>query len=676
MVFDGDYLPCKANTEFERSKKREECKKQGLIAYQNGNHKLANCLFQKCCDITPSMAKSLIEALKAKNIRYVVAPYEADSQMVYLEQKGLVDGIISEDSDLLIFGCKKLITKLNDKGECVEISRENFKKCSQVPINLMTKEQLRMVASLSGCDYTKGISGIGVNKAFQIVKKYSTMEKVILALKLEGKYKIPPDFLEEYKRADLAFQYQLVFDPLLQKSTHLNDLPQEVPELLKSCSGNTLDESMHIGIACGDLDPIKKIPLVSREVMHRIIPASSATNVTATRTLTMIDHTASLLNKYPTSRSSLRAYSTPFAKSKNSQFKSIDNFFSPFSTSVAKTEVTDTMASLNHKELSETPLKRGIRDSRNSGNPGNLTPVSEKKKPISSPTTKRKKLLHDNEDSNLVIPTKSKFFTGKLETKDDKPNEDILLESQNLIPKLEYSDFEQDNDSMSSTTSSKQEAFAKVNTKFILDQALNSSDFEVDELSEYDENNDDAAVILTQTHPTNSNASDKSSTISAPEETNDTKLKSHILASSDIDEDISEIESPVHRKRNTLITEKTDLENDEKFLTIRNGLNQKFSFNTPETNLLQLKGNVKHDVKSNKRQPLAEKNLNLLENKVHSKIEPRSKIKLEKTLSKQPGIKRKPTDYRNTGLRSKSLTDSFNERARNLTLESFIYKGN
>jgi exonuclease-1 len=37
-----------------------------------------------------------------------VAPYEADAQLYYLEREGYVDGIITEDSDLLVFGCKQV----------------------------------------------------------------------------------------------------------------------------------------------------------------------------------------------------------------------------------------------------------------------------------------------------------------------------------------------------------------------------------------------------------------------------------------------------------------------------------------------------------------------------------------------------------------------------------------
>jgi exonuclease-1 len=38
-----------------------------------------------------------------------VAPYEADAQLAFLSLGGYVDCIITEDSDLLAYGCSKVI---------------------------------------------------------------------------------------------------------------------------------------------------------------------------------------------------------------------------------------------------------------------------------------------------------------------------------------------------------------------------------------------------------------------------------------------------------------------------------------------------------------------------------------------------------------------------------------
>lgn len=38
----------------------------------------------------------------------IVAPYEADAQLAFLNISGIADYVITEDSDLTLFGCKKV----------------------------------------------------------------------------------------------------------------------------------------------------------------------------------------------------------------------------------------------------------------------------------------------------------------------------------------------------------------------------------------------------------------------------------------------------------------------------------------------------------------------------------------------------------------------------------------
>ena len=65
--------------------------------------------FQTCVDVTPKMARDVILELQKIGVEFVVAPYEADAQLAYLERIERIDGIITEDSDLLVFGCKYVL---------------------------------------------------------------------------------------------------------------------------------------------------------------------------------------------------------------------------------------------------------------------------------------------------------------------------------------------------------------------------------------------------------------------------------------------------------------------------------------------------------------------------------------------------------------------------------------
>ena len=49
-----------------------------------------------------------LQALRDAGVKYCVAPYEADAQMAYLSNAGLADVVITEDSDLLAYGCSEV----------------------------------------------------------------------------------------------------------------------------------------------------------------------------------------------------------------------------------------------------------------------------------------------------------------------------------------------------------------------------------------------------------------------------------------------------------------------------------------------------------------------------------------------------------------------------------------
>lgn len=266
LVFDGGYLPTKAETAKERRAKREEAKIKADQLVRQGKKGLAWKEFMKAAGVTPQMAKSIMLELDQRGVKYVVAPYEADPQMVYLEKIGVVDGILLEDSDLLIFGCRRLITKLNDFGDCVEICRDRFCEVKKIPqLALYTPEQLRLVAILSGCDYTKGVAGIGLKTAFTLVRRFSSLEKIVASLRNDGKT-VTGDFEQEAHRANIAFQFQKVFHPHQQALCTLNDVTEEMDEsLLDLCCGKMLDQNLHVQICNGEVHPITFETLISRE---------------------------------------------------------------------------------------------------------------------------------------------------------------------------------------------------------------------------------------------------------------------------------------------------------------------------------------------------------------------------------------------------------------------------
>lgn len=111
-------------------------------------------------------------------MQYIVAPYEADPQLAYLERAGLVDGLITEDSDLLVFGARTVIFKLDGEGNGVRIKRDDFTRVREYNFTGWTDKEFRQMAILSGCDYLESVPGLGLKTAYRLMRKYKIAEKV------------------------------------------------------------------------------------------------------------------------------------------------------------------------------------------------------------------------------------------------------------------------------------------------------------------------------------------------------------------------------------------------------------------------------------------------------------------------------------------------------------------
>ncbi|KAJ3544540.1 hypothetical protein NM688_g5730 [Phlebia brevispora] len=268
LVFDGGPLPAKKGTEVDRKKRRDENLARAKALAGQGKHSQAREYYVKCVDVTPQMAYQLIKALRAENVAYVVAPYEADAQMAYMERLSLVSGILTEDSDLLVFGCKHVLFKLDTtENTVIAISRTDFASLisSTSGISLLgwSDVQFRAMAILSGCDYLPSIPGIGLKTAWTLLRKHKTAENVIRAVMMEGKKAVPQGYLKSFRLAETVFLHQRVYDPVFERLVHLMDVSDEEQwdEEKEAYVGMYLEPSLAKQIAKGDICPITLLPM-------------------------------------------------------------------------------------------------------------------------------------------------------------------------------------------------------------------------------------------------------------------------------------------------------------------------------------------------------------------------------------------------------------------------------
>ena len=102
--------------------------------------------------------------------------------------------MITEDSDLIAFGVKHLLFKLNNDGVGQEINLNNLQYVEDMDFSKFTQDMFLTTCILSGCDYLKSIKGIGFKTAHKFVKDHTTLRAVLRVLSTKEKYQIPSEY--------------------------------------------------------------------------------------------------------------------------------------------------------------------------------------------------------------------------------------------------------------------------------------------------------------------------------------------------------------------------------------------------------------------------------------------------------------------------------------------------
>ncbi|KAL6546444.1 hypothetical protein OROMI_022165 [Orobanche minor] len=266
LVLDGGPLPMKSDQEIKRARSRKENFSRALEHEANGNRSAAYECYQKAVDISPSVAYDLIQVLKKENVSYVVAPYEADAQMTFLALNKHVDAVITEDSDLIAFGCPRIIYKMDKFGQGVEFKNTMLQYNKELNLSGFNQMMLLEMCILSGCDYLQSLPGMGLKKAHALMKKFKSHENVIKHLKYSN-IEVPPFYEESFKKAILTFKHQRVYDPISEGIVHLSEPADIIVDDLDFLGPSITSLPQHVakGIAQGDLDPFTKVPIVQKE---------------------------------------------------------------------------------------------------------------------------------------------------------------------------------------------------------------------------------------------------------------------------------------------------------------------------------------------------------------------------------------------------------------------------
>ncbi|KAL5047093.1 hypothetical protein BDW71DRAFT_181036 [Aspergillus fruticulosus] len=124
-------------------------------------------------EVTQIMITECQQLLSLFGLPYITAPMEAEAQCAELVSLGLVDGIITDDSDIFLFGGTRVYKNMFNQSKYVEcyLTTDLEKEYA------LHRRKLISFAHLLGSDYTEGIPGIGPVTALEILTEFSSLEE-------------------------------------------------------------------------------------------------------------------------------------------------------------------------------------------------------------------------------------------------------------------------------------------------------------------------------------------------------------------------------------------------------------------------------------------------------------------------------------------------------------------
>ncbi|PPJ50181.1 hypothetical protein CBER1_05181 [Cercospora berteroae] len=149
---------------------------QNIADYENELKKLRNQQKKDRRDadeVTQTMIQECQALLGLFGLPYITAPVEAEAQCAELVRLGLVDGIVTDDSDCFLFGGTRIYKNMFNQAKFVEcyLTSDLEKEFD------LTRQKLISVANLLGSDYTEGLPGVGPVTALEVISEFPNLEE-------------------------------------------------------------------------------------------------------------------------------------------------------------------------------------------------------------------------------------------------------------------------------------------------------------------------------------------------------------------------------------------------------------------------------------------------------------------------------------------------------------------
>lgn len=207
-VFDGKPPDMKSGELTKRAERREEAQKALEKATEAGDQAEMDKMNRRLVKVTKEHNAEAKELLKLMGVPYIDAASEAEAQCSFMVKKGKVFGVATEDMDALTFGANVLLRHMTfSEARKMPVQEIHYEKVLK-GLELETDEFIDLCI-LMGCDYCDTIRGVGPKRAYELITKYKSIEKIIENLD-KKKYEVPENW--NYERARELFKTPEILD--------------------------------------------------------------------------------------------------------------------------------------------------------------------------------------------------------------------------------------------------------------------------------------------------------------------------------------------------------------------------------------------------------------------------------------------------------------------------------
>ena len=186
-VFDGKPSTLKQKTISERRLLKEKAKINLEDAIEKGDVEKIASLRRSINYITPEIVDECKTLLRFMGIPFVQAISEGEAQASYMSATNIVQGVISQDYDCLLFGARRVLRNFTLYGRRRISSRNIYVSVNPEYMDLeetlnslqISRAKLIDIAILTGTDFNEGLPRVGARTALSLIRKNGSLENVL-----------------------------------------------------------------------------------------------------------------------------------------------------------------------------------------------------------------------------------------------------------------------------------------------------------------------------------------------------------------------------------------------------------------------------------------------------------------------------------------------------------------